>query len=912
MIPSSPTPRPGDDVPPTADPVDDVPAITGDRDAHAVGGWRVDPVAMAEYAVLLCGVDPARAWERARQALEMAATAGCLEAEVVARRALGLAARELGDLALAEEELRRSAAEARRLPRRAAQARLSLVTVRTELGHPVEALRIADTAEPYLCSVERAKLCSQRAVALMRLGRNDEAVLNCDHAVRVLTAITAEPDSPPLPLTYVPAQPGPDPRREWHEDLSRADDLRFLAGALLNRGLAAAYLADFERAEADLVACVELASEAGLGHVAALAKANMPFVAAKRGDIPAAFARYREAEEALFGYPERLATMRCDLADALVVAYLPGEARALLDLAVPELEAAGARGALAEARLLLAQLELQAGAPYQAAAAAELARADLTAQGRDAWIPLATEATLRARLATSPPSTGLLTDLIDCAEALSAGSWGTAAGALRLSAAELAIQLGLTDTAEGQLRLLTADRRGQSRHPDGGPIEQHAVALSCTLRGDLGGAFEAVGRGLAEVGASSVALTDPVTRAHAVKAGERLAALGVSLALQTGQGRTTLACAERWRAVAASGFPRAPDPGIVQDTLGEADLVEYVRHGDDLAAVVVTAHEITLHHLGPARTVAEAAVRLRYSMRRASLRDTPPHASPPVPGQPTGSGTGVLPEVAEAVRQEAAVVDSLLVAPLRHAFGPGPLVIVPAGSLHTMPWQALPSLAKRPVSVAASAAAWLSATRTSPRGTARPLAVAVVGGPGLAHGARETELVARRYDGARAVPARVSEVLRALDEVDIVHFAAHGSFNARSPLMSSIMLDDGPLMAYDLLTLRTPPRLVVLSACDSGMAHAPADGAPLGLAGTFLTKGTACVIAGMIPVRDEEAPVLMTEFHDLIAGGHTPAAALAVATARTGVAGFGCFGAGDQPVATGLSGEATQCDQDPT
>nr|BFE81870.1 hypothetical protein GCM10020093_044710 [Planobispora longispora] len=44
-------------------------------------------------------------------------------------------------------------------------------------------------------------------------------------------------------------------------------------------------------------------------------------------------------------------------------------------------------------------------------------------------------------------------------------------------------------------------------------------------------------------------------------------------------------------------------------------------------------------------------------------------------------------------------------------------------------------------------------------------------------------------------------------------------------------------MAYDLLRLRLSPGLVVLSACDTGMARAPADGAPLGLAGTFLDRG---------------------------------------------------------------------------
>ena len=74
-----------------------------------------------------------------------------------------------------------------------------------------------------------------------------------------------------------------------------------------------------------------------------------------------------------------------------------------------------------------------------------------------------------------------------------------------------------------------------------------------------------------------------------------------------------------------------------------------------------------------------------------------------------------------------------------------------------------------------------------------------------------------------------------------------------------VTLDDGLLMAYDLLTLERAPELVVLSACNSGMSRAPVEGAPLGLPGTFLAQGTSCVIAGMVPVQDEAARAVMLE-----------------------------------------------------
>ncbi|MDF5755404.1 CHAT domain-containing protein [Spongiactinospora sp. TRM90649] len=820
-------------------------------------------LAAARHAVLFSAVDPARGWQRARDVLAEAERAGDLEARVVARRALALAARELGDLPLAGEELRRAVAEGTTAPpQRAAQARMSLVTVLTELGSPAEALRVADAAEPYLCRVERAKLDSQRAVALCRLGRLREALARFDHAVRVLTPLVAGGGA---------------------DELSVLDHVRFLAGALLNRGIAAAYLGDHDRAEADLRHCLALAEGGGLGHLTALARANLPFVAARRGDISGAFARYRAAEKALAAYPERLATMRCDLADALVAAHLPGEARALLDMAVPELESAGALGALAEARLLLAQLELRTGAAHQAAVTAGRARAELAAQGRAGFLPLADDVMLRAGLAASRPDAPRLSAMVACAGELSVVPWPGAADDLRLCAAEVAIELGRARTAERLLRRL-------SRAASGATTRQHAVAMARALRGDHEGALRAAARGLAHVGASAALVGEPVTRAHAVKAGERLAAFGLSVAIGTGRGRTALTWAERWRAVARTGRPDSPDlaelrAALGETALGEGVLVEYLGHGDRLAAVVMTGDEIALHPLGDGRAAVEAAIRLRYALRRAALRDGPESISDDEP-----------------VLAEAAAVDAELLHPLAGHLPPGPLIVVPPGPLHALPWPVLPSLADRPVCVAESAAAWLAHDRAA--ASAAPSGVVAVAGPGLAHARVEADAVVARHSGARRVPARAPEVLAALDGAAVAHLAAHGTFHAHSPLMSSLLLDDGPLMAYDLLGLGRPPTLAVLSACDGGMARTPTDGRPLGLAGALLERGTACVIAGTTPVRDDQALALMAALHDLLAAGRPPAAALTAASAATGVRGFVCLGAGHRPLPRGDGGSA--------
>ncbi|TMR11923.1 hypothetical protein ETD86_34155, partial [Nonomuraea turkmeniaca] len=511
---------------------------------------ELDPlVAAAEAAMLRSLVDPGHAMHAGRVVLAAARRTGSPEAAAIALRAMALAARELGDLEAAERHLRQAIATPGVPRERVAQARLSLVTVRTERGHPVQALRVAALAWAYLSALDRAKLDTQRAVALAYLGRHQEAVAACDRAVRALAAA-----------------PG------------TLDNRRFLAGGLLNRGLVHSYRGDWDAAMRDLTACLQISQHAGLLHLARLSAANLPFLAVRRGDIAGAFHHYREAEDTLFGYPERLATMRADFAGALLAAHLPGEARAMLDLAVPDLEACGARVALSEARLKLAQVELLTGDPHRARQVAEQAAGELAAQDRTSWLPLAGEVVLRSRLALEPVTPALVAELIAGADALEGGGAHLAeAAALRLVAAEAALAVDDHPAASAQLARLTrhAEREepGDRSAPAGArltslgsepqarqlarasqipaPVRQHALALEAALQEDVPGAFLAVRDGLAEVSEQVETFADPSVRAHVARAGERLAAFGLGLAVRSGGPCDVFEWAERWRAVTA-------------------------------------------------------------------------------------------------------------------------------------------------------------------------------------------------------------------------------------------------------------------------------------------------------------------------------------------------------------------------
>jgi len=240
----------------------------------------------------------------------------------------------------------------------------------------------------------------------------------------------------------------------------------------------------------------------------------------------------------------------------------------------------------------------------------------------------------------------------------------------------------------------------------------------------------------------------------------------------------------------------------------------------------------------------------------------------------------------------ATALDKLLVEPLRIALGEGPLVIVPTGTLHALPWAALPSLRGRPFVVAPSLALWCDLAARPP---SRRRKTALVAGPRLRHAAREVQELGVLRPGATVLygkAATAEATLTALDGAAIAHLACHGHFRADSPLFSSLELADGPLNVYELQRLRRAPETVILSACDLALSQTHPGDELLGLAAALLGMGTRTIVASVVPVPDVAARRLMLTFHRRLLAGETPAAALAHAQARSRTAGFVCLGSG--------------------
>ncbi|MFE6304887.1 CHAT domain-containing protein [Nocardiopsis sp. NPDC057823] len=211
-------------------------------------------------------------------------------------------------------------------------------------------------------------------------------------------------------------------------------------------------------------------------------------------------------------------------------------------------------------------------------------------------------------------------------------------------------------------------------------------------------------------------------------------------------------------------------------------------------------------------------------------------------------------------------------APVLELVDDRPLVVAADPRLGHPPWGALPGLRGRPVAVVPSARAWADrVVRPLPRWRR----VLLAAGPAPRGAVREVADLGRVHSRAhRAV--RVGEVAAGAAGCDLVHLSGHGRVAERSPLLSSVALADGPLLALDLVSA-APPEVVVLTSCGAGR-----------FAGALLEAGVRAVVASPAPVRDAGTGRAVAGFHRALAAGAAPPEAVA---AHLGRHGFVCLGA---------------------
>jgi tetratricopeptide (TPR) repeat protein len=866
----------------------------------------------AALAVRLAPSDPRRARALGLEARERARLHRDPEALSTAELAVGSAARELHDLPAALRHLRRAlqVAERESLALPAARARLALGGALWQQGDLAGAMRETELAEPVLRGGDLGRLYAQRAVIVQVQGDLDKALELYRRA---------------LPM------------------LRRAGDTLYEAKVLNNRAMLHTSRGAFAAAEADLRRAAQLYAKLGMGRFEADVRQNLGFVAAFRGDLPAALTWFDRADAWFRANGIVDAVGLRDRCEALLPAGLVVEARRAAEEAVRRLEAEGRGSFLAEARLLLSEAALRDGDPATARLEADRARRTFARQGRSRWVAAARYAALRAAWLGGERSSSLLAAARRTAADLAAAGWVEPTLDARLIAAQLALERGRLGQARDELASAGRARRR-------GPVDLrsrawHAEALVRLAGGDRRGAESALRAGMRVLETFRGALGATELRAHVSAHAGDLARLGLRLAVEEGRADRVLAWAERWRAgalrlrpvrppgdtaledalaelrqvvsqieqatlagrptgglrrrqatleqtvqrrarhVAGGAYGLEPRPSVAElaALLGKHALVEVVALDQQLHAVVLAGGRPTLQRLGDLQEVSRELTGLRFGLRRLAFA----HGS-----------SASLEAAASAVAYAAGRLDELLIGPLRSRIGAErPLVLVPTGVLHALPWSALPSLRGRPVSVTPSAALWRRAATVDQAPGER---MVVVEGPGLPGAAAEVAALAGRYPDATSLAgpaATVAAVAAALDGAGLAHVAAHGAFRVDNPLFSSLQLADGPLTVYDLEGLRRAPRRLVLSACDSGLSGVRPGDELMGLAGALFALGMGTLVASVIPVPDAATRELMIAFHERLQAGLPPAHALAAVQAASAgdaavSASFVCFGAG--------------------
>ncbi|WP_307183500.1 CHAT domain-containing protein [Streptomyces canus] len=803
----------------------------------------------------------------------------------VAHQVIGIWQRDWGDMRIALDHLRRARDLAARSESadREADVLAALGVALVHAGRTRQGLAALERGVEVGSGHTRARVLFRRAYASWVLGHHRAALEDVRRAVPVLR---------------------------------QADDVIWTARALTLRATVHLALGAVERADADFTAAEALWDTTGQEHDKADAVESRGLAAYRSGNIPAALRLLDEAQEryAKLGTPMFMLNIRrCEV---LLAAGLAPESLAEADAAIGVLDGIGGQSTRkAELLLAAARAARLAGDAHTAIARADMAVRLFAGQRRTWWETHARLVLIEARVAAGRGSGRLVADAAAVADRLA--SFGApAAPEASLLAGRIALGLGWREDAQRHLEVAA-----RSRH-SGPPLARMtgwaAQALWARAVGSDRRVLEACRRGLDVLDDHRTTLGASELRARATAQGAELAGLAARASLASGGPRRLLVWSERWRATVLSAPPTRPpaDPELLSDLTAFREIAARAEAARMEGRPVPTLEreqrrlerEIrsrTLHMRGDApsdgyrfdprrllerlgddvRLVELAVLDGRVQVllcaqgrvRRFEgglLADAEREAEHVQAGLRRLAHPGAearLPVVEAAGRR----LEELLLGPAAAQLGSGPVVVVPPGRLHRVPWALLPSLRERVFSVSPSASSWLRARETEPPPGGRQV---LVRGPGLATGGAEVPELARRHGSATTVleydDARVPRVLKELDGVALAHIAAHGTFRADSPLFSALRMADGPLIVHDFERLDSSPYRIILSCCDTARFASVGADELLGLVTALLPLGTAGVVACSAPVNDEAVVPLMLTLHKGLSAGASMAEAL--------------------------------------
>jgi CHAT domain-containing protein len=205
----------------------------------------------------------------------------------------------------------------------------------------------------------------------------------------------------------------------------------------------------------------------------------------------------------------------------------------------------------------------------------------------------------------------------------------------------------------------------------------------------------------------------------------------------------------------------------------------------------------------------------------------------------------------------------------------GTIYFVPSGSLYFLPWGALDI--KTPV-VVLPTGGWLLRKPHSFESNKKAI---IVGNPDFGNklpqlpGAEdEAKQLGNIYNVSPLISSNATEdnIRSEIGKgIQSFHLATHAFYDINNPLESAVFLSkDGkahPLTAREIFENPISAKLVVLSACETGVVKVGAGDDFLGLARSFYIGGTLSMLTSLWPVDDEGTRLFMKVFHETAQDG---------------------------------------------
>ncbi len=313
----------------------------------------------------------------------------------------------------------------------------------------------------------------------------------------------------------------------------------------------------------------------------------------------------------------------------------------------------------------------------------------------------------------------------------------------------------------------------------------------------------------------------------------------------------------------------ALDIAALQSRLKQTTLIEYFALDDKIAAFVLTENSLRVYeNLADAKTVGDELTQFLFQIK-----------------------TGRFIEKLNADNRRAAELRivsharklySLLLEPIAEHLDNPRLTVVPFGSLHYLPFGSLHDgekflIEKLEINYAPSAAILDIALQ---RKSVRVESALLVGVADKFNPAVKTEIerIGELFERSTALVNRRA-TLKNLNNLcaafDVVHLACHGKFRPDNPLFSALELFRENLTVRDVRGLDLNDKLVVLSACETGLNRVENGDELIGLMRGFWAAGATSLVMSLWTVNDATTQKLMVDFYrHLRAGRCEPAQAL--------------------------------------